>query len=172
MNQNIDYRIKKPDAKDFNDNGRLAWDVIEALWDVVPLSKKGLEILQQVTRGQRALLALDWCQKEIRNGGFEQFFLNSTGVFANEALKGFRLIGADVYAKLLEKAMSIFSGSETPISRSKRSRIIGSISKEKRDRFFDPLETRFYELVNSSEHDLEKYRAGYVRSHLDEFFIN
>jgi len=36
------------------------------------------------------LLAAHRCQSEVRNGGFHQFFSNSTGVLAPEALAAFR----------------------------------------------------------------------------------
>lgn len=44
------------------------------------------------------LYAAHWCQSEVRNGGFHQFFSNTTGLLAPEALEGFRAIGAVEWA--------------------------------------------------------------------------
>ena len=54
------------------------------------------------------LFAAHWCQSEVRNGGFRQFFGNSTGVLAPEAVEGFRAIGLPECAELLAEAMRYF----------------------------------------------------------------
>ena len=50
---------------------------------------------------------------ELGNGGLCQFFLNSTGIVAPEALAGFRRMGLSIVADVLEEAMQTF-GSEYP----------------------------------------------------------
>jgi hypothetical protein len=55
----------------------------------------------------RVLIAADWCQKEICNGGMLQFFTNSTGIVAPEAIEGFRALGLSECAKLLEEGIKI-----------------------------------------------------------------
>lgn len=169
---NVDYRIRRS-AVDGMDDANLAWKVIAPLWDALSASanpKKEQETLAQATEGQRLLIGLDWCQKEVRNGGFEQFFLNSTGVLWLEALEGFRRIGAEPYAALLEQALGIFPDGEAPLARTARTKLLRSLPKDRRRSLFEPLEDAFFQLLRSKEWDLEKYRAAYVRAHPEQFF--
>jgi len=54
------------------------------------------------------LYAMSYCDSEIRNGGFSQLFVNSTGIFAPAAEEAFRLIGRDDLAELFREAMAPF----------------------------------------------------------------
>ena len=172
MEEKIDYRIKKSSVKNFDDDAQLAWDVIVPLWDIIPRSKKGLKMLEQVTQGQRALFTLDWCQKIIRNDGLKDFFSSSVGIFVNEALEGFKLIGAKVYADVLKESMLIFPDNKAPLTTSRRKKIIKLIPQDERNRFFDSLEDKFFKYIGSKEYDLERYRANYVRSNPKDFFTD
>ena len=73
-----------------------AWAVIAPAYDAVSFSDGPAvlaESLRALTPGQRALLALHWCVAEVSNGGFDQFFSNSTGVLAPEGAAAFRALG-------------------------------------------------------------------------------
>lgn len=61
-----------------------AWD-LDADSFVVELNKAPLRI--------QHLYCGHWCQSEVTNGGLYQFFSNTTGLLAPEALFGFREIG-------------------------------------------------------------------------------
>ncbi len=87
------------------------------------------------------LLAAHWCQSEVCNGGFHQFFGNSTGVLAPEALKGFEDMGLGELAALLRKAMSFF-GVEYPRDRIARRNVLPSPPAKGERASWDP----FYEL--------------------------
>jgi hypothetical protein len=54
------------------------------------------------------LFAASWCHGEVCNGGFHQFFSNSTGVLAPEALEAFRAMGQTELAGVLEEAIAFF----------------------------------------------------------------
>lgn len=168
----MSYRIPEANTKEM-DEGDLAWAVIEPLWAAVDFSKGGgfvTETLSGATEGQRLLFAVDWCQKEVRNGGFEQFFINSAGMLWKDALAGFLAIGAKDYAVLLEKALSIFPNGEAHVSKTERSKVLRSVPKQKRTALFEPLEADFYQLLDSPDTDLERYRGTYVLEHPGEFF--
>lgn len=57
-----------------DDLAQIAWDAIEPLWDDLPYSnaEKLGDFMEELTGGQKALISIDWCQKEIRNGGIKQ----------------------------------------------------------------------------------------------------
>ena len=55
--------------------------------------------------GQRALVAIYVLTGEVNNGGFNQFFFNQQGNFAEEARDGFRLVGSEEHAAVVDAAM-------------------------------------------------------------------
>lgn len=80
----------------------------------------------QLPERVRHLFAVYWCDSEICNGGFNQFFFNSAGILAPEALQGFRALGLDRQAGLLENAMGILN-SPYPRDRGARSEALETL---------------------------------------------
>ncbi len=148
---------------------QLAWNAIEPLWDDLPYSnaEKLGEFLSKVTEGQKALISIDWCQKEIRNGGLIQLFTNSTGNLVPFAINGFKRIGAYEYASLLSEAASIFGITypSTVSGRKKALKELGQPAVEK----LEKIDDEFFSLLQTAETDLEIYRGTYVRDNLDQF---
>ena len=56
----------------------------------------------------RTLFAAHWCQSEVSNGGFHQFFWNSTGGLAPEAETAFRNMGMPRVADVVSRARRLF----------------------------------------------------------------
>jgi hypothetical protein len=152
-----------------DDLAELAWLAIEPLWDELPLHPPARlsAFMANLTPGQRGLIALDWCQKEIRNGGIEQLLVNSTGGLIPFAIDGFRLIGGNSYAVILEEVVEQL-GPEYPVTRALRKRALDALSRTQRRRI-DELDTEFRNLLTVPGHDLEKLRGGFVRTHPNEF---
>ena len=94
------------------------------------------------------LFAAQWLDTEVRNGGFEQFFYNSTGILAPEAYSAFRTLKLEDAAALIQSAMSVF-GAGYPRDRSVRCQLLeGLLARTAgQDHPFEALETRYYELV-------------------------
>ena len=91
--------------------GASAWRIIEPYWEAVSVYDGPLQFLQdfaQLPEPARHLFAVWWCDAEVCNGGFHQFFANSTGVLAPEAAQGFRAIGLDQCAECVESAIARF----------------------------------------------------------------
>ena len=66
------------------------------IWDAINIydgPEVFLTTLNHVSREAGLLFAAYFCQTEVCNGGFHQFFFNSTGVLAPEAVDGFTAIG-------------------------------------------------------------------------------
>src|SRR5512133_2855080 len=81
-----DFRIARSDVADGADVAEVAWKVIEPMWKVLKTPYEPDDRLQTVaTPGQRAFYALHWTISEVSNGGFHQYFYNSTGYLAPEA---------------------------------------------------------------------------------------
>jgi hypothetical protein len=57
------------------------------------------------TKGLQMLWATQLVDDEVNNGGFNQYFFNSSGQFAMEAIEGLELIGAHERAHIVRKAV-------------------------------------------------------------------
>ena len=125
------------------------WEVVEPFWEVVDIygsPDRFIGTYSEVPRKVGHLFAAHWCQSEVCNGGFHQFFCNSTGVLAPEALEGFRAIGMLKWAALLEKAMSTF-GPGYPRDREVRRSLLPPAATGQRREQWDPfcdLDDAFY----------------------------
>ncbi|WP_091384241.1 DMP19 family protein [Microbulbifer marinus] len=102
------------------------WRFVEPIWHTVSIYDGGEVFLQEfrkATEKQRHLYATHWAQSEIMNGGLGQFFSNSTGVLAPEAVEGFKAIGMPNCASSLLGAMELF-GNEYPRDRDTRDQLL------------------------------------------------
>ena len=122
--------------------GAAAWRLIEPHWEAVSIYEGPIVFLDgfaRLSKAARHLFAVWWCDSEVCNGGFHQFFSNSTGVLAPEALEGFRAIGLIECAELVELALRKF-GEPYPRDREARQAALKLIeppsdSRQERDPF-------------------------------------
>jgi hypothetical protein len=107
------------------------------------------------------LYAAHFCQSEVCNGGFTQFFWNSTGVLAPEAVEGFQAIGQPKVADVVQRAINMLG---SPFKRDRAARwlalnaLVGGQVFElgtdgrpsyKNVDWFTDLEREFYALIES-----------------------
>ena len=132
--------------------GEIYWSVIDPIWEMVSIYGSPELFLHQFSKlsdVQQNLLAAHWCQSEVRNGGFHQFFSNSTGLLAPEAAAGFRAIGLPQCADLVDEGMKLF-GDPYPREQEDRSEKLEADSgpfDALDDRFFDAIRNRGFELA-------------------------
>jgi len=87
------------------------WRFVEPIWYTVNIhggEDVFLEEFNKVTEKQKVLFAAHWAQSEIFNGGLGQFFSNSTGVLAPEAVTAFKAIGMPKCSSILAASMDFF----------------------------------------------------------------
>lgn len=98
------------------------WKYVEPIWDSVSIYDGGnvfVEQFSKLTEKEKVLFAAHWAQSEILNGGLGQFFSNSTGVLAPEAVEAFNKLGMPISAQAIRNAM-LFFGEPYPRERSIR----------------------------------------------------
>jgi len=103
---------------------------------------------------------------EVNNGGFEQFFYNSSGDFAGEIVSAFTKLGALKTAGICQKALDAF-GVKLPSNRDDREELLDKILNEKISAILDECDDKFYEY----EEDLVNLNYEYImknRSSFDE----
>ena len=122
-------------------------------------------IVARLSPGMRMLYATWWLESEVDNGGFNQFFWNSSGQFAPDALQGFELLHADELAKLTRAAIAI-AQREAPMRQKYRSQgTIEAFSESYKHTSLEELDKQFYKLDDG----LSQRRIAYVRAHPAEF---
>ena len=89
-----------------------------------------------------------WCEFEVCNGGFRQFFLNSTGVLAPEAIEAFRAVGVPALASLVAEASAVF-GTAFPRDRETRCGVLEGPTQHEINRTLEALDKRFYAVLGN-----------------------
>lgn len=127
------------------------WQIIEPIWSDEDLNSNEPQVFlkrfSELSEPQKVLFPVYWLESEVCNGGFHQFFNNSTGILAPEAVAGFRSIGLTDFADSIEEAMSFF-GSSYPREREKREYLLNLFDEENEDTWdpFIEINDKFDEL--------------------------
>jgi hypothetical protein len=97
------------------------WDLVEPLFNRIDIDdpEKYFVSITGVPRPVLLLYAAHFCLAEVHNGGFLQFFWNSTGLIAPESIDGFGAIGMPRLCSIA-KAASDLLGSPYPRDRNER----------------------------------------------------
>ena len=106
------------------------WDQIEEAFEDVDIYES-YEVFEQgasrYPEWKIDILAVHWTMSEIVNGGLRQYFENSTGILAPEAVLGFQRIGKPELAAALLKAMSLL-GEPYPRERKERTERLAALT--------------------------------------------
>jgi hypothetical protein len=68
-------------------------------------------------------------EREVNNGGFNQFFINSSGGHAHETVSSLKLVGAEKTASILQNAIEQFPNKIVPKYRDKRIEMVKQIKE-------------------------------------------
>lgn len=143
-------------------------DIIEPMWYGINIYG-GLQAykhdLSRFTELQKYLHAMIWYQSEVDNGGHDQFFFNSTGIVWKNALDGFRKIGFNATAEILQEAVTLLGGSPS-FDRKERQEQLDSLSDEKLELLGD-LDDRFYSIDNFDDVILR-----FITENKEEFYFD
>ena len=133
--------------------GELYWSRVETVWNDISIYDGPEVFREQFTKAPapaRTLFAAHWCMSEVCNGRFHQFFWNSTGVVAPEAILAFRTIGMGQIADVLERATAWF-GPAFPRDRALRMERLDQYEEAHPEAWdpFEDLDDRFFDLTRS-----------------------
>ena len=154
--------IRKPDlekllaAQDINNS------IIELDNYIAELSSWGEE-LDNLTRPQRTFYLNQNLERELNNGGFRQFFSNSSGEYAHETIGSLQSIGAIATAKLLQDAIRMFPGNSVPKNIVERQQKVMEIDNG--NTLWADVDKDFFRY----DEDLNVLNIEYVRKFRDQF---
>lgn len=97
-------------------------------------------------------------EAEINNGGFNQFFFNSSGDHAAATAEALRAIGATKTAAIVDGAISVFGAEGPSQNRAQRQQQLTLFSDEQQERLSE-LDTNFYVYPDN----LSELLANYMR---------
>jgi len=146
--------------------GQRYWSLVEPIWDKISIHDGTKEFLRQFRAAPRIaghLFAGHWCQSEVCNGGFDQFFWNSTGILAPEALGAYRAMGLTEWADILADAMRYFA-EPYPRDRSAREARLSVGDKQTRGVRFAGLDRRFYDWLHAEPDRWERAADRFAES--------
>jgi hypothetical protein len=148
-------------------SGQRYWSLIEPIW---------LQLNDRWDNGPDAFLckfrdmpaavghlyAAPWCQSEVCNGGLYQFFYNTTGILAPEAVAGFNAIGINEWAGIVSEGMRFFS-IPYPRDRVERQKQLPASTGTRRAEWdpFAQLDGRFYAWLRGETCRWEKLADAY-----------
>ncbi|MEY3965840.1 MAG: hypothetical protein RL263_1009 [Bacteroidota bacterium] len=122
------------------------------------------EDLRNLTEPQKNLLFVENAEREVNNGGFNQFYWNSSGDFAHETLTALQTIGANQMADILMKANSVWPNQTVPKDRTFRQEIQEEI-EEQANPTWEECDQEFYKYPD----DIADLLIKYVKQHRTEF---
>lgn len=117
--------------------------------------------MEALSTHERTLYVTQTLEQEINNGGFSQYFYNSSGDLANELADAFAAIGAHKTAAICKRALSAFKGA-VPTDRTERQTMLERMHCHK---LWEKCDDAFYEY----EDDLESLNRAYILAHPESF---
>jgi hypothetical protein len=151
---NIDKLLS---AEDLNDS------IIQLDDYVSNLCEFGLKV-NLLSDPQKIFYCIQNCEREIHNGGFKQFYYNSSGDFAHETYYSLRVVGAYKTAEIVVRANDQFPGRAVPKERADRQKILEQMEGES-DEVWKELDQLF---INCDE-ELNTINLEFIRKNKNFF---
>ncbi len=147
-------------------------DLLDSIWPRSDVPSQGISIYDGAAVFLRDFAAADpvqatlfaayWPQAEVLNGGLSQFFGNSTGVLAPEAVEAYKRLGMPRLAAKLQDAMDWF-GAPYPRERASREDRLEDFAVSHESDPFDTMDDDIVELIYEENAGLEAAALAYVQ---------
>jgi len=120
--------------------------------------------LDALTYPQRVFHFNQELEREVNNGGFEQYFENSSGMYANDTITTLELVGANTTANILRSAIDFFPDKQVPIDQDERVEMVSTMDESVAERW-EELDQQFF----NYEDNLNSLNMEFVRKHKEDF---
>lgn len=155
---------KKPDIDQLINSENINGSIIELDNYISDLCDYG-ESVEKLNEHQKLFFYNQTVEREVNNGGFTQFYYNSSGDYAHETVESLKGIGAEKTALIVQKANARFPNNIVPKKRDERQEILEQIE----DKANDIWETLDHEFC-AYEENLNALNMGYIKKY-KEYFI-
>lgn len=126
------------------------------------------EIVKTLTSGQKAIYITWIVEGEVNNGGFNQFYFNSSGQLADMCEESFRTLGANKFADLVGQANQLYDEIKDDLEKYNDG-TIESFSKSYEENPLGNLDEKFYDLYE--DEPLSEMKIRYIRNNVNEFIV-
>ena len=161
------FRTLTADALRALPDGQLAAAVYHhVLHHILPDLDHEVEIVAHLPKAVAAIYTTTLLENEVVNGGFNQFFWNSTGKLALMALEGLEVIGALRHAAILRLAMATYESERVVLEQFRTRGTSAAFTESYKHTSLGALDEQYHELGPDA---LAPVQVRFIRDHLDEF---
>lgn len=122
------------------------------------------EDMSVLSDAERIFYITQTLEMEVNNGGFSQFFYNSSGDFSNELVGAFTAIGANTTAAICQKAIDAF-GRDIPVDRDERQEMLDELESDELDEILEECDDAFF----AYEDDLNELNYNFAMKNKEQF---
>jgi len=113
---------------------------------------------------EKVIVYIEELEREVNNGGFSQFFFNTSGDYTEEVIQSLQKIGSIKFLSLAESAKAQFPSSIVPADKAERRQILEEIDEDANDKWND-LDDEFYQY----EEDIYSLMSSYIERNIEKF---
>jgi len=128
------------------------------------LDKEERKGLASFTRGERFVYAIEGMVREVNNGGWNQFFRNSSGALAFDLAPALEAVGSKKNLSIAQRALRIF-GKPASLAEDERGKQVDKVTRDGENNPWDALEGEFYE----NPEDLDAMMIEFIARNQAEF---
>ena len=110
------------------------------------------EIVGRLSVGIRSTYLTWIVEAEVNNGGFNQYYFNTEGKFASEAVGAFEYFGASEHAALMRDANAVRAEEAAGMTKFKEKGTLEAFSESYEETKLGPLDDRFFKLTENLSH--------------------
>ncbi len=107
--------------------------------------ESALDAKTEHTKPERVVLAVEAIEREVNNGGFTQFFVNSSLEYTKDIVEAFQLIGCPATAELCRKAIELLGVEDLTDLDAIEQASYEVDDDEARNEQFNALDSEYYE---------------------------
>ncbi|MCP3874351.1 MAG: DMP19 family protein [Desulfobacteraceae bacterium] len=139
------------------------WE-LDANIGFILLNKEEKQGLSSFTIPERYIYAIEGMVREVNNGGFNQFFFNSSGELAYDLIPALEAINALNAKEIAQRALKIF-GQPASLDRDTRVEHLGQITNNFELELWNECDNAFYDLSEQ----FESIMLDYIEQNINEF---
>ena len=110
------------------------------------------DVIRSLAPGVLAVYTTWLVDAEVNNGGFNQYFFNSSGQYAGDSLAGYELLGAEDYAAVMRAAIATFEADRERLAPYYEAQTLESFSESYRHTDLGEIDQRYYALGDGIYH--------------------
>ncbi|WP_245752183.1 DMP19 family protein [Algoriella xinjiangensis] len=124
------------------------------------------ETVMSWNKSRQAIYMIWVLEGEVNNGGYNQFYFNSSRQFYKHLPDALKLVGANKFSDLTKRANETFEKENPKITQHQDGTLEG-FSKSYDDNPLNKFDDEFYALYENE--NLQQFQIDYIRKHKNEF---